>query len=328
MKNSAYLLIFFLYSSFSKASDAVVIVLEAPLLKKPSLNSVVLQTLRKGQRVYVPNEIATSTQPPEFIQTYDGVGNIAYIPLKYIKIISNDLSESKYPISIGQYDPTDYRLEEPIPPTYPFGNNSFLRANFAFTAGNNMKSPFEYDSNLASQRFSSELGARFNATKKISFDNIDRYYFGLFGAISSSDNSIIFQNQNTATENRSILRLGPIITYDTFKNSHYRLTLGGGFTYNYHKSSISVRDASGTFEQRLFSGYSLAPFLNTYVQRQEVFPGIDLIAGSDVNIYLPHSQKSTDSITYPQFWGNTSSNVIKSGLKTQVSFFLGVQVKH
>lgn len=328
MIKRTYYLIIFLFYRLALASDAVVIVLEAPLLKKPSLNAVVLQTLRKGQRVYVPNEISESQKQPEFIQTYDKAGDVAYIPLKYIKIISNDLSEYKTPISIGKYDPTDYRLEEPIPLSYPFVNNSFLRANISFISGNNMKSPFEYNSNLTGQHFSSELGARFNVTRKIKFDKNDRYYFGLFGAISTSDNSIEFQNQNKAKENRSVIRIGPMITYDTFKNSTYRLTLGGGFTYNYHKSSITINNSTGTREQRLFSGFSLSPFINSYLQLQEIFPGIDLIAGSDLNIYLPHSQKSKDSITFPELWGTNPPSAINSGLKTQVAFFLGVQVRY
>lgn len=307
--------------------DAVVIVFEAPLLKEPKMNSKVLQTLKKGSKVYVPNEIGNLYTLPDFIQTYDRVGDVAYIPTKYIKIITNDVTESEMPIAYPKHDPTDYRIEEPIPNTYPFDNTSFLRASVALSLGNNTKSPYSYNSAYTGQSFSAESGARISYTHKIKFDNYDRYYFGLIGAINTCNNTINFQNQNLAKENRSMIRLGPVVTYDFFKSSNYRLTLGTGFTYNYHKSSLKVFAPNGSSEERLFSGYSLSPFASSAIQMVDIFPQIDLIGGADLNLFLPHSQKSSDAINLPALWG-TDANQISSGLKPQVSFFIGAQVKY
>ncbi|MBC7539614.1 MAG: hypothetical protein H7281_12395 [Bacteriovorax sp.] len=317
----------FLLLSKAYSYDAIVIVLEAPLLKEAKLNSVVLQTLRKGTRVYVPTEIGNLDVLPEFIQTYDRVGNLAYVPTKYIKIVTNDLSESRMPITYPKSDPTDYRLEEPIPETYPFDNTSYLRASLALSMGNNMKSPFDYNSNFSKQMFSSESGGRLSVTHKIKFDKYDRYYFGLFGAITSSNNEIQFKNNNIAKENRSILRLGPVITFDAYKTSKYRLTLGTGFTYNYHKSTLKMSGSAGS-EERLFSGYSLSPIANIMVQVMEVIPMTDFIAGTDFSLFLPYTQKSKDNVAIPELWGTESPTQIQAGLVPQVSFFLGVQVKY
>jgi hypothetical protein len=317
----------FLVTTIAYSYDAIVIVLEAPLLKEAKLDSVVLQTVRKGLRVYVPNEIGDLDELPEFIQTYDRVGNIAYVPSKYIKIITHDLSENKMPITYPGNDPTDYRLEEPIPKTYPFDDTTYLRASFALSLGSNMKAPFDYNSNYEKQTFSSESGGRLSVTRKITFDKYDRYYFGFLGAITSSSNKILFKNSSEASESRSILRLGPVITFDAFKNSNYRLTLGAGFTYNYHKSALKMSSADQS-EERLFSGYSLSPIANTLVQVTDVIPNTDFVAGADLSLFLPYTQKSKDEITLPELWGAESSNQIQTGLKTQVSFFLGVQVKY
>lgn len=317
----------FLFAGNALCYDGIIIVLEAPLLKEAKLNSTVLQTLRKGSRVYIPNEIGNLDELPEFIQTYDRVGNIAYVPTRYIKIVTNELSENKMPITYPIHDPTDYRLEEPIPTTYPFDNTSFLRTSLAFMMGNNTKSPYDYSTTFTKQDYSAESGVRFNLTRKIQFDHYDRYYFGLFGAITTTNNRIEFQNNNLAEENRSILRLGPIITYDVFKNTNYRITLGTGFTYNYHKSTLKMTGANGDSEERLFSGYSLAPFANSLVQMVDVLPQTDLIGGADFNLFLPHKQTSKDDPAFPALWGN-NSNQISAGLKPQVSFFLGVQVKY
>ena len=318
----------FLFAFKAFSYDAIVIVLQAPLLKEPRLNSTVLETVRQGARVYVPTEIGNLAKYPDFIQTYDRAGNVAYVPSKYIKIVTHDLSENKMPITIGHHDPTDYRLEEPIPVTYPYDNTPFLRASLGLSLGNNSKSPYDYNSVFTKQTFSSETGARLVLTHKISFDNYDRYYFGLFGSISSVRNEVYFQNGNIAEESRSLIRVGPIITFDAYKSSRYRITLGTGFTYNLHKSSIKLSDNLGQSEERLFSGYSISPFTNTLIQVVDVLPSTDLIAGADFNFFLPHNEKSVDQVTLPAVWGSDSPNQIQSGLKAQVSFFLGVQVKY
>ncbi len=307
--------------------DAIVIVLEAPLFKAANSHSLVLQTLRKGSRVYVPNEIGNLDDLPEFIQTYDRVGNIAYVPKNYIKIITNDLSENKMPISFPKNDPTDYRLEEPIPVTYPYNNVSFYRATFALFSGNNAKDPFDYNSTFKSQNFSYDSGIRFSVTHKIKFDQLDRYYFGFLGAIGAVKNTIAFKNTNNSIEYRSQIRLGPIVTYDAFKNEKYRLTVGTGFTYNFHKSTLEMKGSAGK-EQRLFSGFSLSPIANTQLQICEILPLTDLILGSDISLFLPHSEKAISEISVPELWSEDSPTQIQAGLKAQVSFFLGVQVRY
>lgn len=325
-KKILFLLFFIIEKSF--ALDGVVIVLEAPLLKEPTRTSKVLMTLRKGDRVYIPNEVVKITPPPLYIQTYDRVGNIAYIPTEYVKIITNELSENNMPIAYPTDDPTDYRLEETIPSTYPFSNTDYLRASLSFSLGNNLKSPYDYNSNYSDQSFSSETGVHLNVTRKIQFDRFDRYYFGFTTSITTNSNQIQFQNNNLANENRSIICLGPILTYDVFKNINYRLTLGTGFTYNYHKTTLKVNTESGESEERLFNGYSLSPFASTYLQVVDVFPSLDLLGGLNLNLYLPHVQKTKDEASMPELWSKTSTDSISTGLKPQVSFFLGVQAKY
>jgi hypothetical protein len=330
MKKSSLLFLFFIQAA-ANAFDAIVIVLEAPLLKEPKLNSRVLQTLRKGSLVYVPNEIGKKIELeedlPEFIQTYDRVGDIAYIPTKYIKIITHHLSESKMPITLP-HDPTDYRIEEPIPATYPFDDSTFLRASFSLSTGGNIKAPYDYNEAFIKQTYSAETGAKLSVTRKISFDQYDRYYFGIVGAINTSNNTTSFQNSQISKENRSLFKIGPIITFDGFKTEKLRLTLGTGFTYNYHRSTMTMSDLKGNSEQRLFSGLSFSPFINTMIQFTEVIPMTDIIMGSDLNLFLPHSQKTSDEISIPTLWAQNIPDTISTGLKSQVLFYLGIQVRY
>lgn len=325
MKLLSILIVFFIAAQ-AFAYDAVVIVLEAPLLKKPDLGSTVLQTLRKGSRVYVPREIGKTGELPEFVQTYDRVGNIAYIPSRYIKLITHDMAEYKMPISLP-HDPTDYRLEEPIPSTYPFDDTSFLRAGAFASFSPNVNSSYAYNSSYHQQKFTSETGLKINVTRKVSFDRWDRFYFGVTGAINSSGNAIQFDDGSYSKESRAVIKLGPLITYDAFKTHRYRLTLGTGFTYNYHKSAVKMTAAAGS-EERMFTGYSMSPFTSMTGQVTEVFPNIDLLAGADINFRLPHTQKADGPVTIPELWNTAAPDEIASGFKPQAVFVLGVQVRY
>jgi hypothetical protein len=314
-----------LFSTVAKAYDGVVIVLEAPLLKAPNLSSTVLQTLRKGDRVFVPREAFNQEPLPEYIPTFDRVGNRAYIPTRYIKVITNNVDESRMPLTIAGHDPTDYRLPEPIPATYPYEDKNYLRAAVAISMANNTKAPYTYNASFNKQDYQSEIGARLTLMRKVSFDKYDRFYFGFFGSISSSRNNLTFKNANIAEEERSIIRGGPLLTFDVFKSENYRFTVGTGFTYNYHRSAITI-ESDGDSEQRRFTGFSFSPVANAAFQINDVLPNTDFISGLDFTLYLPHTQKTIDAAEFPELWAEDDS--IKSGLKPQASLFMGIQVKY
>lgn len=309
----------------SRAYDGVVIVLEAPLLRSPSLSSTVLQTIRKGEKVYIPREIGNLSVMPEFIPTFDRAGNRAYIPSRYVKVVTGTLEEREQPIRFAGHDPTDYRIEEPIPVTYPFEDRSFLRASAAFIVSNNTTSSYAYNSAFNDQNFKAEMGGRLTLTKKVDFDKYDRFYFGFIGLITSSKNSLTFKNESIAEESRGIIRGGPWLTYDAFKNDNYRLSIGTGFTFNYHRTTLFV-DNSIESEERIFNGFSISPMTSTTLQINDVLPNTDFVTGVDLSLFLPHTLKTTADSEIPELWGE--DNQITSGLKAQASIFMGVQVKY
>ena len=307
------------------AYDAVVIVLEAPLLREPKLSSTVVQLKRKGERVYVPNEEVVNGELPEFVATFDRTGNKAYVPSKYLKVILGTTDESKMPITIAGHDPTDYRIEEPIPESYPFDNRKYNRASLSVSLGNNTKSPYGYNSEFNSQKYSAETGGRLMLTKRVSYDKHDRFFFGIIGFITTAKNEIKFKNLNTATESRDAIKLGPWLTYDAFKNEKYRLTIGTGFTFNYHRTNLFI-DGPTEGEERLFSGFSLSPMTSTVFQAKSFIPNLDFLAGVDLTLYLPYSLKTKDQAELPNLW--QGGDQISYSIKPQASVFLGVQTTY
>lgn len=324
-KNLFLFFVAFLISQILHASEGIVIVLEAPLLKKPQWDSVVLQTLRKGARVFVSDQSLIDKNSAEFILTFDRAGNPAYIPLRYVKIITGTEEEKETPIVISPFDPTDYRLEEPIPVTYPFEKNEFLRASVSATLGNTTKSPYAYSALFNKQTYGLETGVKFLVTKKVSFDRYDRFYFGFIGLVTTSKNKLHFKNDNFSEESRDRLRLGPWLTYDAFKNELYRLTLGSGFTYNYQSTTLKSEGPSG-IEERLFRGFSLTPVISSNFQISNVLPSTDFLLGMDINFFLPYTLKADGPAEIPELWGE--SEQITSSFKAQASLFLGIQVRY
>jgi hypothetical protein len=320
-----FLLFFLIFTKNLFAYDGIVIVHEASLLKEAKLSSKVVQTIRKGERVYIPREFVRNGILPEFVPTFDRTGNRAYLLGKYVKVILGTDKESRTPITLTSGDPTDYRLEEPIPSSYPYENYSFLRAAISFNVANNNKSPYSYNAAFREQEYRSELGSRLTITKKVDHDKYDRFYFGLIGLITSSKNTIMFKNNGTARESRDLIRVGPWLTYDAYKSEKYRLTFGTGFTYNFHRTTLFA-DSGQSSEQRFFSGKSIAPMLSSNFQLSDVLPYTDFIAGMDLSLFLPHTISDTAEVVVPELWGE--SNQIASGLKAQASIFLGLQVKY
>ena len=308
----------------ANANEGIIIVLEAPLLKSPSMGATVLQVIRKGHKVFVPAEYAHPGDMPEFIPTFDRAGNRAYVPSRYVKVITGTTAENRESIRYAGNDPTDYRIEEPIPKTYPFEDRNFLRASASFIIGNNTTAAYGYDTPFDSQEFRADMGARIAITRKVAFDKYDRFYFGFIGLITTAKNTTTFKNDSMAEESRSVIRGGPWLTYDAFKNDNYRLSLGTGFTFNYHRHSLFV-DKAPVSEERLFSGFSLSPMTSTTLQINDVLPNTDFVTGVDLSLFLPYSAKSEEA-EIPELWGE--DNQISSGLKAQASFFLGIQVKY
>lgn len=324
MKKVLFLILFF-FSSLASSYEAVVIVLQATLHKSPDDNATVLQNVRKGDRIYIPPMVDLTHALPEFLPTYDRTGTVAYIRSHHIKIVTNDEQERQWPISIGDHDPTDYRIEEPIPATYPFLDHEFGRASISFTLGSNPLASYDYANAIAKQTYSLEKGFRIVATKKVSFDKSNRYYFGLIFSGGTLGNIVTFSDNGIAAETSYLFRVGPFFSYDAFRNSSYRFFMGAGMTYNYHKTLISLSDYTGHVDQRYFSGYSLSPVASAGMEFDKIIPGIDILLGSDIFLYLPHSQTAPKSSSTTILW---NEDQIHTTIRPQVSFFIGVQTKY
>ncbi len=331
LKKYFWSLFFLTHNTF--AIEAIVISFKAPLVLTPDYKGHVSQVLSKGEKIFLGNEYNTQDELPEFVETFDRLGQTVYIPSRMIKIIYRDERETKDSIVYIDpktgYDSTDYRIEEPIPHSYPFENREFSRLNVSLELGSNPKDPYDYNANISKQEFDYSKGIRFIYQRKMDFDLIDRLYFGAYVSFSSVNNQILFSSEAIAEENRSQARLGPIISYDFFKNEDYILNLGTGFTWNYHRSSIEIDVPNIGSEENLYSGFSVAPFITSQFFFRDVFPNADFTLGSEISAYLPHSQKASGTqILATDYWSANNPNTLSQNLRLQAQFHLGFNFKY
>ena len=339
-------LIFVSYSSF--AIHAEVIVLEAPLLSRPNLNSRTLQTVRKGKKLFIHSKdlsksdwevkynvdsrgdlVPEDEQNPEFLKTLTKAGEDAWVPKRYVKVIYHDHRENELKMNpYTTHDPTDYRIEEPLPDSYPLIDPLKARAFMTFSMGPAPKVGFEYGTTVLEESIGSKYSFNTIYAQKVSFDNYDRFYFGGILQISGQRSTYFVDTERTTQETHGEIGIGPYISYDIFRDNDSSLTLYSGFTYNFHRYSVEQKTRDDQFEERLFSGFSVTPKLGTNYAIKEFIPGtgLDFIFGIETIFNLPYSLSTSTPIEIDEFWNDTSE--ISVPLSAQFNIFVGIRANY
>jgi hypothetical protein len=339
---------FFIFSTSALAVDAEVIVLETPLLSGPSFNAKVLQRVRKGKRLFIHKSQLRSSDwamnynvdsrgnpLPEdddeilFLKTLTAAGEDAWVPKKYVKVIYNDDREEDLKMNpYSNYDPTDYRIEEPLPDTYPLIDPRKARAYLSIGIGPSAKTNFNYGTDVLEESIGNKYSFSTIYAKKIDFDNYDRFYFGGMFQASGQQSIYFISTDRTSQETSGELGIGPYISYDTFRNENSTFTLHGGFTYNFHRNSIKQSSRDGDFEERLFNGYSLTPKAGATYAIRDFIPktGIDFTMGAETTFNLPYSLKTKTPIEFDEFWNN--SDVIEYPMAAHFNVFIGIRANY
>ncbi|PIK14749.1 hypothetical protein [Halobacteriovorax sp. JY17] len=339
---------FFILSSHIFALEAQVIVLEAPLLKRPSLKSQVLQRVRKGRNLVIHRQgivrspwavnynvnseglaLNEEREDVEFLKTFTTAGQDAWIPKKFVKVIYNDARESEVQMnSYADYDPTDYRIEEPLEKGYPLVAQNKARASMSFGMGPASKTGFNYGSNILEEDIGSRYSFVTTYTRKVDFDSYDRLYFGGILQIHGQRSVYFITNDRTAQETHGEIGVGPYISYDVYRTENRSLSTYGAFTYNLHRYSVEQSTRSDNFEERLFSGYSITPKLGFSYNIRDFIPetGIDFVFGAETNFNLPYSLTTKSEAQIESFWNE--SNQVDFGFSATYSLYMGIQANY
>jgi hypothetical protein len=319
------LLVFWLLalSTQAFANRAVVIVLEAPLLEAPSMHARVFQTLRKGDELRIdPAQFALDRdQLNGFWETTDRLGNTVFIPKMYVKLITHDQREFENSVSRFVHDPTDYRLEEPLPENYPLYFGEKRRSHFSFGIGTPSKATYNYALGIAGEEFVSRRVFQVGYQQNLHFDSTDRLYFGPFFLMSAEQVLISFDNDTRARESRGTIGAGPFLSYDFFRGHRTLLSLGGGFFINYNRHLLTYATRQGDLEERLFSGLSLSSRVASTFHVRDIFPKVNLVLGSELELASEKRLKAQSAPNFVDVWGNGEE--VRIPLHVKYSLFVG-----
>lgn len=307
------------------AGKAMVIVLEAPLLDAPTLQGKVLQTVRKGDIIYLENSQLRGNpdQLEGFWETLDRNANTVYIPKEYVKIITMDEREYETSVYRWSHDPTDYRLEEPLPDHYPLYVGEQRRMIVTFNMGSHSKANYLYQRDFAGEEFISRKSFQLGYLQNIPLDTTDRFYFGFFLQGSSEQAQFSFDDDTRARESRGQLGGGPYMSYDIYRSLDYLFTVGGGFLLNVNRHLVTFATRDGDFEERLFNGLSVSSRIQGVFQFRDVFPKINLLIGSELELTTAQTLSPSQAPGLEGVW-NLENDEISIPFGAQYAFFLGI----
>lgn len=316
MRKILFLYLFFSFSS-QAAYEAVCIVLEAPMLLKPSRTARVSQVLRKGEKVRIrgrnvgtgPNDISYYSEVDEpyypkdekgneYLEAVDSAARTVYIPKEYMRIIYQDNREKTTALD---KDPTDYRVFEPIDPGYPFYRYEQRKLYWTYGTGSTYQTNYRYPRQILSESISSRHQIDVAFVKKVKDDQLNRFYFGGYVHIYGDSSTYNLKDDVTATELRGQFGIGPTLSYEFFRRETFGMTFWSALTFNYDRLFIKQSQNSQT-EERLFQGFSFAPKFGTFAQLKNLFPFGDLTMGLQLQLNPAYDLKSSSKIQLEELW--------------------------
>jgi hypothetical protein len=239
----------------AKGGEGIIISYEAPLFKDPKLNSLLVQKLKKGEKIYIHDkhfknnedrenlekktdfyafqnlkkplpDLAkkdNETFSEEFFTTIDKTGRESFVPKRYVKLIYKDEREDLKKINPFIVDPTDSRIKAKLPEDYPFYAYDHRRAFVLMGTQVRPSSRYRYgDNRVASEHHQSYpidvMGYYAHAAP---FGEKNKIYWGGMFVFNRRDETFRFYKNSGPqlfSEEESIsLGIGPSLTYDTIR---------------------------------------------------------------------------------------------------------------
>lgn len=330
----------------------MITVLEAQLLKEPRVDAKVVQSVRKGEHLYIHKkhfikgpleseyfkehipdlmEYEGNDEHPGFYLTRDNTGEDAYIPVDFVKLIYRDEREFTQAVTPFDPDPMDYRLPEPLPDGYPLIKEYSYRSMVSFFAGPDIKSNYPYAQVVDKEDFSYRGGFSANFMRRGNWDIEDRVYWGaVFQMWTSRTDYDLFDGTNS-TENKGQIGFGPVLSYDTWKNENYAVNLSFQALLNYNRVIVERNDDSlNLSEERSFVGWSVSPKISTTFHLINLMSKGSFYIGADMQLMFPTTLSSNTLANAPDLWNDfgTNSDQIEYPFMAIWSGIAGVQFQY
>ncbi len=355
---------FILIATEAFALEAVITALEAPYFREPSMDSFIVQYARKGDIIKIHPSVGNTDKynhlapeqkklsnvrkklkkTPEwnedpmfkgdiddtfsiqddFIAVLDRQGKRAFISKDHLYVYFNDTRE--FTQAPHRYDETDYRLEEPLPKNYPLPHKTGYRGIFLFGIVQPYYESYPYLSPTKTKGYSSPMDVSVTLMKEAGDKKLDRFYFGGTGNLRHYRNSFTFINGTKSTEENFRFGLGPYISYDAFKGNKNRVNIFTSINvYLFNFTTINQTTSTNLSDNRTYQAYTIAPRIGVQYHRKNIFPEIDFVAGTGLEMETPSTYKAKDGAKVDGIWKNNGSDSFNSRFVWNVGAFLGLQ---
>jgi hypothetical protein len=355
------LLLFIAPSAF--ALEAVVTVLETPMLKSPSLDAPVVQYLRKGDVIELhpvmdntdrydhlapladkqkkireelektpewnQDEVFTgktikANAESEFIPMLDRLGNTVFVMRDHLYIYFE--TEKELTQTVLTKDPTDYRLEEPLPKNYPFYHPTGYRGQVTLGVTQPYFESYPYQSQIKTKGYMSPIDFNVALLRITKNDKQDRFYFGGNFNVRVFSNEYLFVNERTSSEKGLRLGLGPYITYDAYKAEKNRVNLYGSINFNFFNQLIIAQsDQIGSSDERIYRAYSFATRIGAQYHRKQVMEDVDFVIGTAMEVEPATTFRAKNAATQVSWWADGGNDKFSTRTTFTLAAYLGFQ---
>lgn len=335
-----------------------VTVLEAPLFSEPNVESFIVEHIRKGRELYIhpaefqvdryrevvnvtndeisknrnlldkkhhdplfKNEEDTYIPSPDskFYKTLATNGQDAWILKDHVFLLYQDIRELDQ--EVVRHDPTDYRIEEPLPEGFPLKGPKIYRSYFGLALGIPNYPSYQYPSSIDDTGYGFLKEFSFAWFSSVEFDPEKRLFFG--GLINITQGQIDYQLDGRKAEELTFkISAGPMIGYDLWRNDNLRINANTSLQFAFVDFLEIKQFSADESDTRTFQSYQFAPRAGLNVQKPKFFYSMDLVVGFNLNWDLPRTFSASSKKDRPEWWDGDSFTRDSS---FQTTYFLGLQ---
>jgi hypothetical protein len=323
------LMIFLILINEVFALEAVVTVLETPLFESRSYDAKVVQYLRKGDVIKIypalgDQEGKSIIKDDEFIPTLDRRGHTTFVLSSHIYVFYNDSREFNQKVS--QKDPTDYRLEEPLPTNYPFKKTTGLRNQFTLGLTQPQNQSYNYPDKIKAKGFGSPVDLNYTYLRLAPGNYNNRLFIGGTFNFRYYKNSYLLIDDRTSEETGIKFGIGPTISYDAFKGEKNRFNFSHTILINFFEQ-LGIKQ--NEYDSRRYTGNSVAGLISTQYHRKNVLSSeVDFVLGTLIELKSGTRYEAKNAGRNPLWWQDTGNDEFTTGISFNFSAFLGLQSEY
>lgn len=225
--------------------EGTVIALEAPIFREEDDTTKVVDYLRVGEKVHILDLESELQNDSLFYTIFDKRKRKAYIEKSFVEVEYND-SRDNYLTKLS-FDPTDYRVKEPLPKNYPFKQKEMTHKGSISIGSGKPQGNFYPVGNIKNSTSNRSLNFDVTWLKILK----ERFFLGGSFFVENYQNSYVV-DKKTYYENSRRLSVGPTLSYVLLKDEAYNINLSGSVFLNLiYEKNISFKNE--TYNSKFFS---------------------------------------------------------------------------